>query len=55
MEVCGSKSSLWDFFISLYLSDWDDDFFRRFPHPITTPLGATVLIIGFLKLTEGFL
>jgi len=26
--------------------------FRRFPHPITTPLlVATVLIIGFLKLT----
>ena len=30
--------------------------FRRFPHPITTPLlVATVLIIGFLKLTGDFL
>ncbi len=46
------KSSLWDFFISLCLSDWDDGF-RRFPHPIHDPLlVATVLIIGFcLKLT----
>ena len=45
------KSSLWDFFISLCLSDWDDDC-SSFPHPITTPLlVATVLIIGFLKLT----
>ena len=45
------KSSLWDFFISLCLSDWMM-IFRRFPHPITTPLlVATVLVIAFLKLT----